>query len=59
MLDGSIIQIISRFNGLVVLQWLSFSLPVVNMVHDYLGRGLGCILSSDAFDEVTVGICIY
>jgi hypothetical protein len=42
--------------GLVLLQWLAFSLPVIDVLHDRLRRRFGRILPSDTLNEITIGV---
>lgn len=41
---------------LLQLERLSFPLPVINVLHDHLGSGLGGILATDTFNEVVVRV---
>lgn len=47
---------IREMKDLVILQWLALSLPIVDMVHDHLGCGLGRVLAADTLDEIAIGV---
>lgn len=40
-------------------QRLSIPLPVVDVGHNHLGRRVRCILTADALDKITFGVCSF